>query len=166
MANRASVWSNPDGLVVGFGPRDSEDASASAPSVTGAESEVFVDLDLTALGATAAAQDVANSAIIPAGAVVTDVAVWVDTAAAGTGTLDIGSYNAASGAAVDENGFLAAATVAALVEGADANAAGTYDGALVGTKLAASVKVGASYNTSAFTAGKARVVIKYVGPQA
>lgn len=161
--NKASIWSNKDGLAVGFGPRSVESNSAAALSQGGVEQEVVMKVVGSGLAATPTAAQLANTAVIPAGAQINSVRVVVDTAFVGGTSVDLGGYTLAD-ANDDEDGFIAALLTATLAAGYDetytapgANKGGAY----IGTKLANSVKVVPSYNTSGYSAGVATVTIRY-----
>jgi hypothetical protein len=164
--NKKSIWTNKDGLYVGFGPRKVETNVASA--VPGGDLLRKAVLKIVGVDVPAAsgAKELANSVYIPAGANIKSVRVVVDTAFTGGTSLDLGGFTVAD-VADDDDGFIAALLTATLAAGYDETytAAGTNKGgAYIGTKLATGVKVGASYNTSAFTAGVATVTIEYETP--
>jgi hypothetical protein len=95
---------------------------------------------------------------IPADALLESAKLFVTTAFVGaTAVMDIGTYNSA-GAAVDDDGIDAAVAVATLVD----NAVVTCDGAQIGTVLASDQRIGVSYDTAAFTAGEAWLVVEYI----
>lgn len=117
--------------------------------------------DATAIGAAAAAP-AANDAFIPAGSYITGASLVVTTAftSGGSAALNVGLYTAA-GAAIDADGIDATIAVADLA----ANKAVACDGALVGgtaTVGAADAYVSWDYDTAAFTAGAAKLVIEYI----
>ena len=156
--NRDSLWTNSDGLVVGFGPRDVEYTGSATVSTAGARKQVVARFRLSDLGDALDTNDLVNAPVIPAGALLEAAKLYVYTAAAGVNAvLDIGIATAA-GADVNDAGIDAAIATATLVEGYDT----ACDGALVGTKLANNSKVYASYDTAAFTAGVVTVVIDYI----
>jgi hypothetical protein len=104
----------------------------------------------------------ANDAFIPAGSYITGASLVVTTAftSGGSATLNIGLYNAA-GTAIDADGIDATVAVADLA----ANKAVACNGALVGgtaTVGAADAYVSWDYDTAAFTAGAAKLVIEYI----
>lgn len=123
---------------------------------------LVVDIaDATAIGAAAAAP-AANDAFIPAGSYITGAHLVVTTAftSGGSAALNIGLYNAA-GSAIDADGIDATIAVADLA----ANKAVACNGALVGgtaTVGAADAYVSWDYDTAAFTAGAAKLVIEYI----
>lgn len=157
---RNSVWSNSDGLNVGFGTRTVEDNSGAAVSVSGKRQQISVRV---VGGANIKDSDVTNQlwygATIPANALLESAKLFVTTAFVGTNAvMDIGTYNASTGAAIDDDGIDVAVATATLSD----NAVITCDGALIGTVLAADSKVGITYDTAAFTAGEATLIIEYV----
>lgn len=157
---RSSVWTNADGLVVGFGTRTNETNSGSAVSVSGGRQQLVVKIvGGSGIPASDVTQQLVYGAVIPADSLIESAKLFVTTAFAGaTATLDIGTYNASTGVAVDDDGIDAAIAVATLAD----NAVVACDGAQIGTVVAADVKVGVVYNTAAFTAGEATLVIEYI----
>src|SRR5690606_6507600 len=96
---------------------------------------------------------------IPANALLESAKLFVTTAFVGTNAvMDISTYNASTGAAIDDDGIDVAVATATLAD----NAVVTCDGALIGTFLAADSQVRISYATAAFAAGEATLIIEYV----
>lgn len=164
---RDAVWDNKDGLVVGFGTR--------TPTYTGSYSVAhdsaagisklyyrFRGEDLN--DAVAVTEDQAIMApVIPNGSIIKSATLLITEAftSGGSAVLDIGVYNGATEAAVDDDGILAAKALAYL----DAAAVSiTCDGADVATTVATTggVKIAASYDTAAFTAGEAILTVEFV----
>jgi hypothetical protein len=113
----------------------------------------------TDIADTDVARQLAYGVTIPAESLVESAKLFVTTAFAGaTAVMDIGTYNASSGAAIDDDGFASAVAVATLVD----NAVVTGAGAQIGTVLATNSKIGVTYDTAAFTAGLATLVVEYV----
>lgn len=160
MAKRNEVWTNEDGLFVGFGTRKAEKNTGGAHASRGAIQTQTVKLKGTDMGDAVAASDLENAARIPADALLLSADLFVTTAftSEGIAVLDIGIYNADTGAAVDDDGIDAAVALAALVD----NGVVACDGALVNTVMAQETKIGASYDTAAFTAGEATLVVRYI----
>jgi hypothetical protein len=165
--NKKSIWTNKDGLYVGFGPRAVEVNSAAVIGAgDGQTRTVILKIVGAEVPSAAGAKELANSAVIPAGANIKSVRVVVDSAFTGGTSLDLGGFTLAD-AADDDDGFIAALLTATLAAGYDETytaAAANKGGAYLGTKLANTVKVAPSYNTSAFTAGVATVTIEYETP--
>lgn len=159
--SRDAYWTNADGLVVGFGTREVEKNSAGKVATSGAVEELVLRInDATALADTVAATDdaIVHGAEIPADSLILSADLFVTTAFAGaTATLDIGVYQR-DGTIVDDDGIDAAIAVATLAD----NAVVSCDGADVGTVTATAVKIACSYDTAAFTAGAATLVIRYI----
>lgn len=153
-----ATWVNEDGLSVKFGT----DRSVVKPGgVTSAEEKtlVYKVADATTLGDADTAATDGHDAFIPAGAHIKDAVLMVGTAftSGGAAVLDIGTKQAA-GTTIDDDGIDAAIAVAALT----ANTSIVADGALIGTTVAVDSYVTVTYDTAAFTAGDAVLVIKYV----
>lgn len=153
-------YTNADGLLV------LTNGAAGTPADNGiaeyGKKFLVVDIaDATAIG-TSAAAPAANDAFIPAGSYITGAHLVVTTAftSGGSAALNIGLYNAA-GSAIDADGIDATIAVADLA----ANKAVVCNGALVGgtaTVGAANAYVSWDYDTAAFTAGAAKLVIEYI----
>lgn len=155
-------WTNEDGLTIRFNlerPETDRDG-VSAEGVTSAEEKTFIYriTDATQLGDTDTAAVPGDVPYIPAGAVIKDAYLKVGTAftSGGSAVLDLG-FKQAAGTNIDDDGIDAAVAVAALT----ANTAITSDGALIGTRLANDSYIMATYDTAAFTAGDAVLVVKY-----
>lgn len=157
-------YTNADGLWV-FTNGD-EGTPLDQGTTNGAQTKsLVIDIDLTRVGTTfGAANFTPQWPVIPARSVITR-ATLVMTAAAtsgGAATLDIGTYNAATGAAVAANGIDAAIALAAMdavgeVVRCDGTvAAGTVD---VG---AADVVIGPVRAVAAYTAGRGKLFIEYL----
>lgn len=161
--SRQTYWTNSDGLVVGFGTRTVETNSATAVSTGGARQQLVVPIrgGSEILDSDVSAQLI-YGAVIPANSLLESAKLFVTTAFAGaTAVLDIGLYKRSDGTAVDDDGIDSAIAVATLAD----NAVVACDGALIGTVLANDSKVGVSYDTAAFTAGEATLVIEYIPDQ-
>src|SRR5688572_21309346 len=152
------LWSNQDGLLVGFGTRTVETNSGAQPRSDSVRQEVKVRIKgLDLLDADVVAQ-LHHGVTIPADSLLLSATLFVTTAFAGaTAVMDIGTYNAA-GTAVDDDGIDSAVAVATLVD----NAVVTCDGALIGTVLASDQRIGITYDTAAFTAGEAWLHVVYI----
>lgn len=163
MSNRNAKWTNKDGLYVGFGTRKTEVNTSALHSPKGALQTLTVKIHGPSLKDAVAAADLENAAVIPADALLVSARLFVTTAFAGTNaTLDIGTYDASDNSAEDDDGIDAAVAVGTLAD----NAVVTCDGAEVGTVMPHAMKIGASYDTAAFTAGEATLVIEYIADAA
>jgi hypothetical protein len=158
MANKASYWSNSDGLVVGFGRRDVADNIPGAVAGVGSIRQLVVEIVGANLTDTAEPTDFITGAFIPADSVILAAYLTVTTAFAGTNAvLDIGTYDAA-GSAIDDDGIDAAIATATLVD----NYYVACDGGKIGTQVTVDNYIAATYDTAAFTAGRAKLVIEYI----
>ena len=161
MANRDSNWTNKDGLVVGFGTRSVESTFSAKPSVKSYVQEIVCRVKGADLADAVVTEQLVHAPVIPAGAHIQSATLYVKTAFAGTNAvMDIGLYNLA-GTAVNDAGIDAAIAVTAIDADDDEVAC---DGALVGTVVDVACKVGVTYDTAAFTAGDATLVLKYQVP--
>ena len=180
----ANTWQNDDGLEVRFGGDHSDESSRLAPralNTMGAIKEIVLDYDLELLSDTGEfsnaigyTTDLDNdgardgfhpgNASIPAGAYVIAAYHYVTEAAAGGTSIVIGGYQE-DGTVVDADGFFTSQLTAALTDGAlfggDADNANT--GADVGVQASATLDVYPAVDcTGTFTAGKGRVIIRYI----
>jgi hypothetical protein len=158
---RNATWTNSDGLRVGFGTRGVETTYSSKASTAGAEQQIVMRIKGADLADSDVAAQLDYAPSIPAGAFIKSAYLQVDTAFEGTNAvLDIGVYKTSDGTAVNDAGIAAAIATATLVASYDVACAG----ALVGTELANNSKIAASYDTAAFTAGEATLIVTYVVP--
>ena len=159
-----SKWTNQDGLDVYFGKRYTENqvpASLGNPALGQKVVEmIFRGEDLLSDGASPDQRGV----IIPAGArIISSTLVVAEAfASSGAGTLDLGTFKVSDGTAKDEDGLDVAIASTALT----ANAVVVGDGAQVGTVMTEAVRINPSYNTLAFTAGAAKLMVIYDEPLA
>jgi hypothetical protein len=153
-------YTNADGLLV-LTNGDQGVPKNLGQAVAGETKTLVFNLEDAALLPASPAAPAANDAFIPAGAYITNAYTIVKTAFTGTNAvLNIGLQTAA-GVAIDADGIDAAVAVAAL----GANKAVANDGALVGgtaTVGAANAYLSIDYDTAAFTAGAAKIVIEYI----
>jgi hypothetical protein len=161
---------NADGLHMHYGTRDAEDRAR-----TDRQNKVSMNIlgenivaDPTTSDAVKAEQ--MQGAVIPSGALITSATLVVTEAftSSGSATLDIGTFNSDSGAAVDADGIDAAIAISSVLD--TAGELVTCDGAQVakaagGTALTAAAYIVPSYNTAAFTAGAARLEVEYIIPK-
>lgn len=153
-----ATWTNADGLEVRFNLDRTTEQPSGRTSAT-EKTLVWTIADATALGDTDTAAAAGDEAFIPAGAIIKDALLVVDTQfiSAGSAALDIGLKQAA-GTNIDDDGIDAAIAVASLT----ADAVVVSDGALVGTRLANDSYVMVTYDSASFNAGSGKVVIKYI----
>lgn len=159
--NRDTIWTNADGLAVGFGTRDVEQTGSAKLSVGGDRQQVRFRIKLADLTDTTVGNQLINAPSIPAGAILETARLFVESAAVGVNAvLDIGLAKTADGAIIDDDYVDAAIATATLVDGYTV----LCDGAAIGTELAFNSKVYASYDTAAFTSGVVVVTLEYVVP--
>ena len=153
-----SFYTNSDGLQQQYGTRGVLSGAKEAAGV-GVKKHLILDFNGVGLVDTAPVLDL-SAARLPAGAYVISATLLVEVTftSGGLATLDIGTFKASDGTALAIDGFVAASAVAGLTAGADIAGAG----AQIGTIIAQDTYVVATYNTAAFTAGKARCVIEYM----
>lgn len=157
---RANTWTNSDGLVVGFGTRDSKN-DAGATVATKGNVEIFqMVLDYDNLPSNVGTAPSSKSIPLPANATIVSAYLQTlsDWATADAATLDLG-LKQADGTAIDEDGIDAAIAAAAL----DTGDTVTCDGALVGEDVGtADAYISADVNTGSFTSGQSVLTIEYI----
>lgn len=157
------IWTNPDGLRVRFGLDQAALAREGSPAQSGAFKVYEFDIVGTEVGLTFGIMNKTPSVILPAGAIVKSAIMTVTTAFTGaTATLDIGTAKV-DGTVIDEDGFIAAATVASM---ATVGATITGAGALINTALTFDSVLVVDYDTAAFTAGRGKLVVTILIPDA
>lgn len=154
-------YTNADGLLVITDGAQGE-VNGSGLIVDNAKKYLVYDLaDATTL-TDAPNTPVANDPYIPSGSFVTGAWLLVETAftSGGLATLDVGLQEL-DGTEIDDDGLDADIAVAALA----ANKGVVMDGALAASQTAlmtADAYVSISYETAAFTAGAAKIVVEYI----
>ena len=169
--SREATWTNSDGLVVGFGTHSVDNDVAAVRG--GTEKTLEVEYDLATLSDTFAATNVKpQDVIIPRGSVFVEGYLTTLVAATGSSsTLDIGTWgvNASTPVVDDADGLVADVTIAEMTSIGEVH---VLDGALIataGTTAAGAISdsdvvIAPSYETSAFTAGRVRLTVKYIVP--
>ena len=167
--SRENTWTNSDGLVVGFGTHSEDNDIAGVRG--GTEKTLEVEITLADLPDTfAAANRDPQEIVIPRGSVFVEgyLTTLVAATSGGAGTLDIGTWG--TGNVVDDaDGLVADVTIAEMTSIGEVH---VLDGALIataGTTAAGAISdsdvvLAPSYETSAFTAGKVRLTLKYIVP--
>lgn len=157
------VWVNNDGLRIKLGTSEAAVTRGGEVNVLGEKRVFEVRFALTPLATTEAVQ--AYGVYVPAGFYVEEVEVEVNVAATsgGSATLDIGLIRQDLSTTYDDDGLVAAAALSTInTAGKRLNliAGSTAAGALIGTTLANTGVITASYNTAAFTAGEVTLRVK------
>ena len=153
-----TFWQNEDGLTVSFG------TTATVKNIPGVvNTEGFGDVMVTEVDATTVTtslpENYENGAYIPAGALIESAQIVVSTtfdSAGDAATLSVSTYDEDGN--VDTAGGIDSAVAEADLAAGDVIAC---DGSLIGTVVSENLYVGLVYGTEAFTAGEARLVIKY-----
>ena len=162
------TWVNSDGLTVRFGLEQAAVAKVGRVSTAGEDQQVVALINGVDVPSTDAPLSIYTG--IPQNAVIVNAELYVTTAFAGTNaTLDIGLWSDdgdGTYTVVDKDGLFAQIATTALdtLNGADDYAVGA--GALVGTRPTAvtggrDFLISCAYNTAAFTAGVATLVVTY-----
>ena len=158
-------WTNSDGLVVRFGTEKGTEKESGSTEANVHRTLVhkFAFGDIANTDVTAADPE---SPFIPADSVITRATLYVTTAFVGaTGVLDIG-LKIADGTNTDDDGIDAAIAVTALdAIGDTINCNGAYvssAGNLTGLRITADQYIMTTWDTAAFTAGAATLVVEYL----
>lgn len=157
------AWTNKDGLVVWFG---TERGETQAGGVTSATPKTLVHKFTYAdIADTDTAAAEADAPFIPKGAFIKSANLYVTTAFAGaTATLDIG-LKVAAGTNTDDDGIDSAIAVTALDAVGDVivcNGAYVASSDLTGIRLTADQYIMTTWDTAAFTAGAATLIVEYI----
>ena len=158
-------WTNSDGLVVRFGT-DKGTEKNSGTTEDGVHRTLvhkFAFGDIANTDVTAADPE---SPFLPADSVITRATLYVTTAFVGaTATLDIG-LKVAAGTNTDDDGIDGLIAVTALdAIGDTINCNGAYVasvGNLTGLRITANQYIMTTWDTAAFTAGAATLVVEYL----
>lgn len=91
--SRDTIWSNDDGLTVGFGTRAASNAEAANINTAGYENEVRLVVDVADLGTALDATEggFANSVTIPAGSSITGARIAANVAVATVTAVQVGT---------------------------------------------------------------------------
>ncbi len=160
----ASIWSNQDGLVVRFGTKKAGEENRVPATERGGVVNVTklrIKGEDLADTCTFAADTLSERSLLPARIYVKSATIVVlnEAFAGATAVLDVGTYNA-DGTAIADGGLDAGVTQASLTADAVIVGDGTQVGAVVeGT---GGIRIGASYDTAAFTAGEAEITVEWI----
>lgn len=159
--SRQATWTNPDGLVVGFGPRDTVNAQNGPYKTEGLHKESVKGVVGVDIGATDTAAVQGYEVPIPANAVITAAYIEVDVefdSAGDTATLSVG-LKEKDGTEISADGIDSGILEAALTAGALV----TCDGALIGASVGSvDSYIKFTYGTEAFTSGSGKLIVEYL----
>ena len=160
--SRASEWTNDDGLIVGYGARDTYNSAPAVVHTMGRVKQVEVHIDHSNISeiASGAGTLTGKEAVIPAGSISRSAQLHVTEAFADLTSIVVGGKDTTDGTVDDADGFVASTLLAALT--ADAIIAGA--GAYVGAKLANDVVASLDVTGTAPTAGQAVLLVEYEEP--
>ena len=158
------TWSNEDGLIVRYGTERSAVLKNGGQS-TVAHKTLIHKFDFNDIAPTDVTVPNPNEAALPADSVITRATLYVTTGFVGpTGVLDIG-LKVAAGTNTDDQGIDSAIAVTALdVVGDTIICDGDYivDSDLTAKRLTAPQYIMTTWDTAAFTAGAATLVVEYL----
>lgn len=159
------AWTNSDGLVVRFGTEraDSINSGVNAASPFKSISHKFTYADVADTDTAAPAED---APFIPANSVITRAVLYVTTPFVGaTGVLDIG-LKVAAGTNTDDDGILTTGIATIDADGdvviGDGALVLQETGDLTGVAFSADQYIMTTWDTAAFTAGAATLVVEYM----
>lgn len=158
------IWTNSDGLMVRLGLSEVDLARAGSPAQSGIYKTIVADIVGTKMTSASALIEGVPGVILPAGAIVQSAKFITEVIFTGSSsTLNIGLAKAVDNSTYDADGIDATIALTAI------DAVGetvTCDGALVGVALAYNSVLVADYDTAAFTAGRGKLVIELLIPDA
>ena len=162
---RSASWTNPDGLFVGFGARDSKNDNGATVRTEGNVEIFSMILDFDTLPAAAGTAPLSKSIPIPANSFIHSASLRVILAftAAGAATLDIG-FKETDGTDIDLDAIdsvIAITVIDAIGDVVQCN--GAFVNGLVTTGLLDSY-ISTVVSTGPFTAGQAELTIEYSRP--
>jgi hypothetical protein len=163
---RDNIWSNSDGLRVGFGKHTEDNQVASVFQGANGEVTVTLEIDMASLVATSAEAAnmypanlaAGNQHVIPRGSIIKGGYIEVLVACTGAGgDADFGtwSYGLATEVVDDSNGLKDSVLV--IADADDSNLA------VAGAISNSDVIITGSY-TTAYTAGRVKLVVTYIPP--
>lgn len=159
--SRNATWTNDDGLVVGFGARDSINPNAATVRTEGNVCIMQFPLhyeDTLEIGTDVPGASGKNIPV-PANSVIKRGQFQVTEAYVGGTNIDFGFMNAA-GTAIDDDGLDVAVLTAALT----LDAVIDFDGALIGASVGSADAYFGVVTTGTYTAGSGIVTIEYILP--
>jgi hypothetical protein len=158
-----TTWTNSDGLRVNFGLDEAKKARAGSPMPAGAFKTYEFDIVGTELGSASAFINGSYTVIIPAGAIVQNATLITEVIFTGSSsTLNLGLAKI-NGDTYDADGIDATIALTAIDAVGETVAC---DGALVGVALAHDSVLVADYDTAAFTAGRGKLIVNVLIPDA
>jgi len=160
-----TTWTNEDGLTVNFG-LDRSVKKAGGYTMENVHKTLVHRFTYADVANTDTAAVDGHDAFIPAGSVLVRAMLYVTTAWVGaTGVLDIG-LKVAAGTNTDDDGILSTgiATIDALGDVVIGDGALVLQetGDLTAKRFAANQYIMTTYDTAAFTAGEATLVVEYM----
>jgi len=158
---RSNTWTNPDGLVQGYGSRDTHNIEDAVVHTLGRRKEVEVHIHYSTLSSLATGTLASSKALtVPAGAQIVDGSLRVEEDITDLTSLVIGMKDTVDGSTIDADGLLTSTAEAALED----DTVVALDGALLGTKLASAGTVSLDVTGTAPTAGRAVLYFVYLDP--
>lgn len=169
--SRQSTWTNPDGLVVGYGTHSKDNDVAAVTSERGSVKTLVMEINGTSVpSAWAAANVQPQGVIIPRGSLIkrSTFQTVVAFTSGGAATLSIGTYGGTAFTTTDVTTGIDATVALTAIDAIGETV--VNDGTLVGGTIPVGatadtdVVVGYNYGTAAFTAGKGILTVEYIEP--
>lgn len=160
-------WMDNAGLFQVYGVDQATTENGGEYTTSGKEREIEIKIDLTTLNQTEAVQY--ENIFMPVGVKITEIEIFVETAAATGVAIDLGFIRTDRTTEIDYDGLLAAFVTATMTVGNKVvlRKGGTQAGAMVGSGVA-TTNVGmitcSATTSTAFTAGVIKVTIRYERP--
>lgn len=161
------AWLDNSGLYQKYGVDQTVTSNGGEYRNSGKEREIEFTLNLVTL--TQAETVVADNIFFPAGVKITEVEIFVETAAATGTAIDVGLVRTDRTTEIDFNGILAAFVTATMTVGNKVvlRKGGTQAGAMVGSGVA-TANVGhisaSMTDATAFTTGLVKITVRYERP--
>lgn len=156
------------GLYTKIGPEVAVSSTGGEYKTYGELREIELTITLSTAFPFGATNYIINDNLfMPKGVRIQEVETYVDTVAAGaTATLDVGLVQTDRVTPTNANGFVAAKTVASMVQGEKVvfSAPGGFGGTLIGTTTTQVNYFSIRVNTASFTSGVIKVRIRYYRP--
>lgn len=159
------TWDNEDGLIIRFGTERAEVLDAAGGTANAAYKTLVHKFAFGDIATTDVTVPNPNEAFLPADSVMMRATLYVTTGFVGaTGVLDIG-LKTADGTNTDDDGIDAAIAVTALNVVGDTilcNGDLIVDGDLTAVRFTEAQYIMTTWDTAAFTAGAATLVVEYL----
>ena len=161
------AWMDNTGLYQEWGVEQAVNSKGGEYRNSGKEREIEITIDLATLTETETILD--NNITMPSGVKITEIEIFVETAAATGTAIDLGFIRQDRTTEIDYDGLLAAFVTATMTVGNKVvlRKGGTQAGAMVGSGVATTLPAyfsASRTSATAFTAGRIKVTVRYERP--